>query len=586
MKRYCITLLCLFVTSFIVAQVNNTFNTTGDAVLGRPASGLYKLKLLGQTTERNGYLYFDGPNSTTVPSLLKLEANNTFTGGSVGHGAEMAFYTTSRTNATSTEAMRIDYSGKLGLGTATPLSNFHLYGVDPAGLGLQIQNGTGTGTRTLLTSYASKSSIETDKDFTIITNNNGSGGWTDKFIVTNAGNVGIGSATSPTVKFEVNGQNANFYSGTATNIVNFGRNSSESFSFQVTDLDGYLDYLQDDDANAAHVMYFRNLSAGTSASNDIRFQTSSLDRLSIKSNGNVGIGITSPLNLLDVNGVARFRRNGSATEGFVIGNDALTLQGWAGHNPYIEWKNVDNSRQGYMGWNTDRLSLLLENGYDFTVENANGGPKLMRVTSTGNVGIGTDSPGSSLSVYRDVNSSVSITSNQNTSDASLWFRINSTGKDGGIIYRNDGRLSFNLDGSAVVESNELMTIHPNGNVGIGVTTPDQKLTVKGIIHTNEVRVDVSAPIAPDYVFEPDYNLTPLAEIENYVKENKHLPEVPSAKQMGEEGMNLKEMNLLLLKKVEELTLHLIEQNKMLAEERQTNEVQAAEIAALKTAIKK
>jgi hypothetical protein len=107
-----------------------------------------------------------------------------------------------------------------------------------------------------------------------------------------------------------------------------------------------------------------------------------------------------------------------------------------------------------------------------------------------------------------------------------------------------------------------MAIKGNGNVGIGTTNPDQKLTVKGIIHTEEVRVDMTVP-GPDYVFESTYNLLPLSEVESYIKANKHLPEVPSAKQMEEEGLNLKEMNLLLLKKVEELTLHLIEQQKQI-----------------------
>jgi hypothetical protein len=99
-----------------------------------------------------------------------------------------------------------------------------------------------------------------------------------------------------------------------------------------------------------------------------------------------------------------------------------------------------------------------------------------------------------------------------------------------------------------------------GALGIGTTTPDEALTVKGKIHTNEVRVDLNSPIeqGPDYVFEPTYNLLPLSEVESYIKANKHLPEVPSAKQMEEEGLNLKEMNLLLLKKVEELTLYVIE----------------------------
>ena len=66
---------------------------------------------------------------------------------------------------------------------------------------------------------------------------------------------------------------------------------------------------------------------------------------------------------------------------------------------------------------------------------------------------------------------------------------------------------------------------------------------------------------PDYVFEKDYPLLALAELEKYIRENRHLPEIPSANDMEENGLNLKEINLLLLKKVEELTLHLIEQDK-------------------------
>lgn len=105
-----------------------------------------------------------------------------------------------------------------------------------------------------------------------------------------------------------------------------------------------------------------------------------------------------------------------------------------------------------------------------------------------------------------------------------------------------------------------MMINQNGDVGIGTITPDAKLAVKGTVHAQEVRVDLNVP-GPDYVFEPTYTLPTLAETEAYIKANKHLPEVPSAKEMEANGINLSEMNMLLLKKVEELTLHLIEATK-------------------------
>src|SRR5689334_20721350 len=102
--------------------------------------------------------------------------------------------------------------------------------------------------------------------------------------------------------------------------------------------------------------------------------------------GNVGIGtVPNPGNILDVNGTARFRRSGSSTAGFTLGGDALSLLGWGTNNPYIEWVNSNSVRQGYMGWNADRLSLVLQNGYNFTIEN-------------GRVGIATTTPSEKLDV--------------------------------------------------------------------------------------------------------------------------------------------------------------------------------------------
>lgn len=106
----------------------------------------------------------------------------------------------------------------------------------------------------------------------------------------------------------------------------------------------------------------------------------------------------------------------------------------------------------------------------------------------------------------------------------------------------------------------IMTLKYNGNVGIGTTTPDKKLTVNGTIHAKEVLVDLNVP-GPDYVFEPDYQLRDLDELQQFIETNKHLPEVPSAATMEEEGISVSEMNMLLLKKVEELTLYILQQEK-------------------------
>ncbi len=103
-----------------------------------------------------------------------------------------------------------------------------------------------------------------------------------------------------------------------------------------------------------------------------------------------------------------------------------------------------------------------------------------------------------------------------------------------------------------------------GNVGIGTQSPDQKLTVKGKVHAEEVIVDLSIP-QPDYVFEDDYELRSLEELEIFIQTNKHLPGIPSAEEVKESGMNAGEMQTKLLEKIEELTLYAIDLKKENAE---------------------
>jgi len=123
-----------------------------------------------------------------------------------------------------------------------------------------------------------------------------------------------------------------------------------------------------------------------------------------------------------------------------------------------------------------------------------------------------------------------------------------------------------------------------GKVGIGtVNTTPYALAVKGSIITDEVMVK-HYDMWPDFVFNPGFSLKPLAEVEQYISENNHLPDVPSAKEVDENGFAVGEMNAILLQKIEELTLYIIDQEKRLQMQQQQIDLQQAEFESLKNVI--
>ena len=97
---------------------------------------------------------------------------------------------------------------------------------------------------------------------------------------------------------------------------------------------------------------------------------------------------------------------------------------------------------------------------------------------------------------------------------------------------------------------------PEATISIGTSDHTKTLTVKGEIYTEGLIVNSTWS---DYVFEANYELWPLKKVEKYIKANKHLPNIPSAKEVQAEGVSLGEMQARILAKVEELTLHIINQ---------------------------
>ncbi|MRX41383.1 hypothetical protein GJU43_19020 [Flavobacterium sp. LC2016-23] len=131
----------------------------------------------------------------------------------------------------------------------------------------------------------------------------------------------------------------------------------------------------------------------------------------------------------------------------------------------------------------------------------------------------------------------------------------------------------------MVNGNEGFRISSNGFVGIGTINPAYKLDVCGTIRAKEIKVDLLGTCVPDFVFKKDYKLMSLKELEKFVTAKQHLPEIASEKEMIENGLNMKEFQMKLLQKMEEMTLYIIEQNKK-------NEKQEQELKMLNAKIRK
>ncbi len=230
-----------------------------------------------------------------------------------------------------------------------------------------------------------------------------------------------------------------------------------------------------------------------------------------------------------------------------------------------------------------------------------------QVTNTfpddGNVGIGTTNPSQKLEIY---NPNLFNTSMEAQSQDHVSFTSNTPGIGnffGGITWKTGARrraaiaavqehtdsdhigLAFftkGTDGPGPIY--ESVRITRNGSMGIGTTIPDAKLTVKGNIHAEEVKVDLSVP-GPDYVFKEGYDLKSLEEVQIYIKTHGHLPNIPSAKEMEDSGVQLGVMNMKLLEKIEELTLYSIEQKKEIEMFRDIMELLKLEMNELKEKFK-
>ncbi|MFT3901668.1 MAG: hypothetical protein QM727_00720 [Niabella sp.] len=177
-----------------------------------------------------------------------------------------------------------------------------------------------------------------------------------------------------------------------------------------------------------------------------------------------------------------------------------------------------------------------------------------------------------------VESSLPLVVNTYPAGNSIQFKNNGTnvgiiGSDASIFGSNDASFGVYAYGNNNLEfstnNTRRMTITGIGNIGIGTTTPNEKFEVNGKIRSREVKVEVAN--WPDYVFDSSYNLPSLQQLGAFVRANKHLPAMPSAKEVQKDGIDLGSNQAILLRKIEELTLHLIDMDTTIKELKKENQ---------------
>ena len=238
--------------------------------------------------------------------------------------------------------------------------------------------------------------------------------------------------------------------------------------------------------------------------------------------GKLGVGTTTPQEMLHVNGAIR----GGGTNGEV------TLKGSLGS------VTIGATDEHTLQFSTDRHTFLFNK--PISGSGTNGGLKLYSSIG-GSLEFGPIDYGivrfkTNMDKYH-FDKDVTIGTGVLSSSTSLTFRTNN--------------------------STNGMKISLNGNVGIGTSTPQYKLDVAGTIRAEELIVETTGA---DFVFAEDYQLRPLSEVKAFIDENKHLPEIQSAEEMQENGVSVSELQTQLLQKIEELTLYILQQEEKIKQQ--------------------
>jgi hypothetical protein len=271
-----------------------------------------------------------------------------------------------------------------------------------------------------------------------------------------------------------------------------------------------------------------------------------LVKFSVENNGWVGIGTTNISEKLTMytEGTSQVATlYGNTNTGLGSGNGFLVGIESAGNG--IIWNRENN----FIRFGTNALER-------------------MRLTADGKLGLGTTIPVDRLTVVASM-PEISLRGkvpNQFEGGRIRFGEYSNTNDQGAYIHYNASANIFNIgvhhasNGDDInSDYNAISIIRSTGNVGIGTQAPGtHKLAVNGTIRAKEIKVETDWA---DFVFEDDYQLMKLSDLEEFIQENGHLPEIPTEKEVEENGVSLGEMNSKLLQKIEELTLYTIQLQK-------------------------
>ncbi len=376
--------------------------------------------------------------------------------------------------------------------------------------------------------------------------------------VSSNNNVGIGT-TSPTRALDITSADA------ASQIKSTGTGNHGLLIIDETGGGGAKSEIRYNDNGSAQFAAGIDPADGDKykISNNINVGTN--DRLVVMPGGNVGIGMTNPANRLVIS-------NGPSTRSQLTISDTNTCS---------IMLRAGASQQSVLA---SDVGLSIRTGASWTNADA-GGTTAMTLLPNGYVGIGTNSPGAPLDVEAGglmttgpmyvngyaVNSgttSLVLNNGYNGETYALTAGLPGATESGFSI----NKLSSYSYGASVQFISTPVLTYNGGNVGIGTNGPQYPLDVNGTIHCSEI-ITNNYDWA-DYVFKPAYKLASLSEVEGVIKREGHLPGMPSAADVAAHGLSMGEMQAKLLQKIEELTLHQIEQEKRLNE--QANDIEQLE----------